>query len=128
MNQQILDGNVDMFLSCGYAPSPLANGCVPVDIDVSTFDNSGSRKAGVSSTYKYFDGYAPIFAYIGTESYLCNAELRENRQNCQNGMPEFLAETLMVAKQMTKKLLLFRMDLEMMHSKICCFCTDMIRS
>ena len=30
MNQKILDGNVDMFLSCGYEPSSLANGCVPV--------------------------------------------------------------------------------------------------
>ncbi|MBP0987698.1 MAG: hypothetical protein J6S92_05410 [Oscillospiraceae bacterium] len=57
MNQKILDGNVDMFLSCGYEPSSLANGCVPVDIDVSPFDNSGSHKAGVSRTYKNFDGY-----------------------------------------------------------------------
>ena len=56
----------------------LQNGSVPVDIDVSPFDNSGSHKAGVSRTYKNFDGYAPIFAYIGTEGYLCNAELREN--------------------------------------------------
>ena len=63
MNQQILDGNVDMFLSCGYEPSSLANGYVPVDIDVSPFDNSGSHKAGVSRTCKNFDGYAPIFAY-----------------------------------------------------------------
>ena len=55
MNQQILDGNVDMFLSCGYEPTSLANGCVPVDIDVSPFDNSGSHKAGVSRTYKNFE-------------------------------------------------------------------------
>ena len=110
MDQQILAGNVDMFLSCGYEPSPLANGCVPVDIDVSPFDNSGSHKAGVSRTYKNFDGYAPIFAYIGTEGYLCNAELREGRQHCQSGTPEFLTETIAAAKQMTKKALLFRMD------------------
>ena len=70
MNQQILNSNGDMLLSCGYEPSSLANGCVPVDIDVSPFDNSGSHKAGVSRTYKNFDGYAPIFAYIGTEGYL----------------------------------------------------------
>ncbi len=110
MNQQILDGNIDMFLSCNYKPSPLSNGCVPVDIDVSPFDNSGSHKAGVSCTYKNFDGYAPIFAYIGTEGYLCNAELREGRQHCQSGTPEFLAETIAAAKQMTKQPLLFRMD------------------
>ena len=62
MNQQILDGNIDMFQSCKFEPSPLENGCVPIDIDVSPFDNSGSHKAGVSRTYKNFDGYAPIFA------------------------------------------------------------------
>ncbi len=60
MHQQILDGNVDMFLSCGYEPSSLENGCVPVDIDVSPFDNSGSHKAGVSRTDKNSDGYALI--------------------------------------------------------------------
>ncbi|MCR5122722.1 MAG: hypothetical protein K6B74_09915, partial [Ruminococcus sp.] len=57
MDQQILAGNVDMFLSCDYEPSPLASGCVTVDIDVSPFDNSGSHKTGVSGTYKNFDGY-----------------------------------------------------------------------
>ena len=91
MNQQILDGNVDMFLSWGYEPSALQNGCVSVDIDVSPFDNFCSHKVGVSRTYKNFDGYAPIFAYIGTEGYLCNAELREGKQHCQSGTPEFLA-------------------------------------
>ena len=110
MNQQILDGNIDLFQSCKFAPSPLENGCVPVDIDVSPFDNSGSHKAGVSRTYKNFDGYAPIFAYIGTEGYLCNAELREGKQHCQSGTPEFLSETIAAAKQMTKHPLLFRMD------------------
>ena len=81
-----------------------------MDIDVSPFDNSGSHKAGVSRTYKNFDGYAPIFAYIGTEGYLCNAELREGKQHCQSGTPEFLTETIAAAKQITKQPLLFRMD------------------
>ena len=99
-----------MFQSCQFEPSALENGFVPVDIDVSPFDNSGSHKAGVSRTYKNFDGYAPIFAYIGNEGYLCNAELREGKQHCQSGTPEFLAETIAAAKQLTKKPLLFRMD------------------
>lgn len=110
MDQKILDGNIDMFRACEFEPSPLNCGCVPVDIDVSPFDNSGSHKVGVSRTYKNFDGYAPIFAYIGTEGYLCNAELREGRQHCQSGTPEFLAETIAAAKQMTKRSMLFRMD------------------
>ena len=101
MNTQILEGNISMFRECGFKPSELKCGCVPVDIDVSPFDNSGSHKKGVSRTYKNFDGYAPIFAYIGTEGYLCNAELREGSRHCQCGTPEFLAETISAAKQMT---------------------------
>ena len=42
----------------------------PVDIDISPFDNSKSNKEGVGRTYKEFDGYAPIFSYIGTEGYM----------------------------------------------------------
>ena len=110
MNKQILDGNISMFLECGFKPSELKCGCVPVDIDVSPFDNSGSHKKGVSRTYKNFDGYAPIFAYIGTQGYLCNSELREGSQHCQFGTPQFLKETIEAAKQMTDKPLLFRMD------------------
>ena len=49
---------------------------VPVDIDVSPFDNSGSSKQGVSFICKLQDGYAPIFAYVGTEGYMLDCELR----------------------------------------------------
>ena len=52
-------------------------GFVPVDIDVTPMDNSKSKKEGVSRTYKGFDGYAPMMAYIGTEGYAINFELRE---------------------------------------------------
>lgn len=110
MNTQILEGNISMFRECGFKPTALNCGCVPVDIDVSPFDNSSSHKKGVSRTYKNVDGYAPIFAYIGTEGYLCNAELREGSQHCQCGTPEFLVETISAVKQMTDKQLLFRMD------------------
>lgn len=67
INKQILEGIISMFHECGFEPSVLKCGCVPVDIDVSPFDNSDSHKKGVSRTYKNFDDYAPIFAYIGTE-------------------------------------------------------------
>jgi hypothetical protein len=65
---------------------------VPVDIDVSPFDNSGSSKQGVSWTYKKHDGYAPIFAYIGSQGHMLNSELRPGRQHCQRGTPEFIRE------------------------------------
>lgn len=74
------------------------------------FDNSKSHKEEVSRTYKNFDGYAPIMAYIGTEGYGCNFELREGSHHCQNGTPNFLRETIAAAKQMTVQTLLVRMD------------------
>ena len=63
---------------------------IPVDIDVSPLDNSGSHKQGVSFTYKKHDGYALIFAYIGTEGYMLNHELRPGKQHCQEGTPKFI--------------------------------------
>lgn len=110
MNSEILSGNESLFQACRIQPTPLKNGMVPLDIDVTPFDNSNSHKEGVSRTYKNFDGYAPIMAYIGTEGYGCNFELREGKQHCQSGTPEFLRETLSSAKQMTGKTLLVRMD------------------
>lgn len=83
---------------------------VPIDADVSPFDNSGSRKEGVSCTYKLFDGYAPMLAYIGAEGYLLNAELREGKQHCQEGTPEFLRQTIKLARKVTDHSLLLRLD------------------
>lgn len=83
---------------------------VPVDLDVSPFDNSNTQKEGVSKTYKGYDGYAPMFAYIGHEGYQVNVELREGKQHCQAGTPEFLRESLGYAKRMTTQRLLVRLD------------------
>lgn len=110
LRQEILDANVAMFKNIGIEPGALPNGFVPVDIDVSPFDNSKTKKEGVSRTYKGMDGYAPIFAYIGTEGYLVNCELREGKQHCQKGTPAFLRETLKLCHQLTDKPLLVRMD------------------
>ena len=83
---------------------------MPVDIDVTPFDNSKSCKEGVSRTYKGFDGYAPIMAYMGVEGFLVNTELREGKQHSQQGTPEFLKETLRLSRKMTDQQLLIRMD------------------
>ena len=88
----------------------LANGLVPVDIDVTPMDNSKSKKEGVSRTYKGFDGYAPMMAYIGTEGYAINFELREGKQHCQKGTVEFLLETIKLCHKLTDKPLLIRLD------------------
>jgi hypothetical protein len=94
-------------------PSPVTVGAesfVPLDIDVTPMDNSNTKKEGVSCTYKLFDGYAPIMAYLGKEGYLVNIELREGKQHCQNGTPEFLQETLWLAKSVTREKILVRVD------------------
>ena len=81
-----------------------------MDIYVTSMDNSKNLKQGVSRTYKGFDGYAPMMAYIGTEGYAVNFELREGKQHCQNGTVEFLLETINLCKKLTDKPLLVRLD------------------
>ena len=49
-------------------------------------------------------------AYIGTEGYAVNFELREGKQHCQNGTVEFLLETINLCKKLTDKPLLVRLD------------------
>lgn len=73
---------------------------VPLDIDVTPLDNSGSKKEGVSCTYKLFDGYAPIIAYLGVEGYAVHGELRVGKQHCQKGMGTFLEDTLTYSFQL----------------------------
>lgn len=110
LREDILSENIKMLKANGIVPGKLPNGYVPVDIDVTPFDNSKSVKEGVSRTYKGFDGYAPIMAYIGTEGYLINAELREGKQHCQCNTPRFLKETIKLCRQVTNDPLLIRLD------------------
>lgn len=63
IRRQNLDENIKMLRFNGSVPSKLPCGYVPVDMDVSPFDNSKTCKEGVSRTYKGYDGYAPMFAY-----------------------------------------------------------------
>jgi len=94
--------------------SPVLTPChsdwIPLDIDVSPFDNSGTKKEGVAYTYKKLDGYAPNFAYLGVEGYLLHCELRPGNQHCQEGTPEFLDRAIELARQVTQGKLLVRMD------------------
>ena len=67
---------------------------VALDIDPAPFDNSGTKKEGVSWTYLKFDGFNPWFAYLGNEGYLVHCQLREGSRHCQDGMPQFLDEAI----------------------------------
>lgn len=110
LREEILNANVDMFNTFNVQPSALESGLVPLDLDVTPMDNSKTHKEGVAHTYKGFDGYAPMMAYIGTEGFLANTELREGSQHCQCNTPAFLKQTLRLGHQLTDKQLLVRMD------------------
>ena len=113
LRADLIAANVEMFTAHEVEPSPLPGGEVPLDMDVTPIDNSKTKKEGVSRTYKGFDGYAPMVAYIGREGFMANIELREGKQHCQSHTPEFLKETLSVAHKMTDKPLLVRLTLAM---------------
>ncbi|HBW38046.1 MAG TPA: IS1380 family transposase [Desulfosporosinus sp.] len=83
---------------------------IPCDADVSCMDNSKTKKEGVSRTYHGYDGFSPMFAYIGLEGYALNGELRDGKTHCQNGTPEFLEESIRLARLITDSPLLFRLD------------------
>ena len=110
LRQQILPENVSMLRDNSICPKTMKNNYIPVDMDVSPFDNSKTHKEEVSRTYKGCDGYAPMFAYIGAEGYLVNDELCERKQHCQCGTPKFLTEPIGLCRQITDGKLLFRLD------------------
>jgi hypothetical protein len=90
--------------------TPLENGLMPLDCDVTPFDNSRTKKEGVSRTYKGMDGYAPMAAYLGREGYGLEMELREGSQHCQKDTPAFLQRVLGRARHVTAAPLLVRLD------------------
>jgi len=92
------------------AITPCHGNLVAVDIDVSPFDNSKTKKEGVSWTYKKCDGYAPIFAYVGEEGYLTNLQLRPGSDHSQKGTEAFLRRTLRYARLMSQATFLVRLD------------------
>lgn len=84
---------------------------LPVDVDVSTMDNSGSHKEGVSRTYMGIDGFSPIFSYIGAQGYMLDCELRPGSQHCQKGTPNYLKHNLAILEQLSlMHPVLFRLD------------------
>ena len=110
LRSDLLEANVEMFTSHEIKPTALPGGLVPLDMDVTPFDNSKTMKEGVSRTYKGFDGYAPMMAYLGTEGFMVNTELREGKQHSQAHTPEFLKETLGMSHRLTDQQLLIRLD------------------
>ena len=101
---------VDFLRNVGAPITPLANGLVPLDCDVTPLDNGKTRKEGVSRTYKGCDGFAPMAAYLGQAGWCLELEMREGSQHCQKGTPEFLQRVLARARSLTARGLLLRLD------------------
>jgi hypothetical protein len=111
INNVIKEESVSLLKKANVKPSACIDDLIPLDIDVTPFDNSNSKKEGVSFTYKKFIGYAPIMAYLGQyEGYLINTELRIGKQHCQKNTPEFLKNSIKYAKKVTDNKICVRMD------------------
>ena len=106
----IMEESVKLLGALQAPVTPCLRVLAPLDIDVTPFDNSGTKKEGVNRTYKGVDGYAPIFAYLGEEGYGVNVELREGKDHSQNDTPSFLAKSIENARRVTDLKLLVRMD------------------
>lgn len=102
--------NLDFLTRIQPALEPLYTGHIPLDADVTPMDNSGSKKEGVSRTYKGHDGYAPMPAYLGQEGYCLEFELREGKQHCQKDTPALLRRVLGHAQKITDQPILLRLD------------------
>ncbi len=96
--------NVDVTLT------PAIRDLIPLDGDVSPFDNSGTKKEGVGVTYKKVLGYAPMFFYLGQEGYLVDLELRRGEAHCQSGTATLLERAIGYARRITTNPLLLRLD------------------
>jgi hypothetical protein len=97
-------------IRCGTSLSPVKQKYVVLDIDVFPMDNSGTKKEGVSYTYKGFDGYAPLAAYLGEEGWCLASELRPGSQHGQKEFIYFLERVVPRAKRLTRHRLLARLD------------------
>jgi len=65
LREIILEENIKMLKEAKVDLTPCIKEWIPLGIDVSPFDNSNTKKEGISYTYKGFEGYSPIFAYLG---------------------------------------------------------------
>lgn len=104
------EASVD-FLARSKAPiTPLSTGHVALDMDLFPMDNSKTAKEGVSYTYKNYDGYGAMAAYVGMEGWCLACELREGSQNAQKEFGYVLERIVPRARRLTAALLLLRLD------------------
>ncbi len=102
--------SVELVSALNAPVTPLFTGHVALDIDVFPMDNSRTKKQHVSRTYKGYDGYAPLAAYLGNEGWCLGCELRQGKQHCQKEFLHALERVVPRARRLTDKPLLMRLD------------------
>jgi len=107
----IKEYNVELLKQSASLETVLDTGMIPVDFDATPFDNSNSKKEGVSYTYKGHDGFAPMMTYIGGTGFMLNNEFREGKahSNCE-GTGLYIKETVEYAREITNEPILCRFD------------------
>ena len=90
--------------------TPIETGHITVDIDGFAMDNSDSKKEKCSRTYRNFDGFLFLPAYIGIEGWMVNGHLLPGSQHPQKEFTHFLRETHARIRQICGKKLLYRQD------------------
>jgi hypothetical protein len=102
--------SVDFLKRVRVTISALDTGHIPLDCDVFGMDNSKTKKEGVSRIYNGDDGYAPVAAYLGTEGWCLELELRPGSQHSQDGFIPFLKRVVEKARGLTSRKILARVD------------------
>lgn len=94
LREYILKENVELLRTNGIVPSKLSNGFVPVDIDVTPFDNSKTRKEGVSVTYAaVMPILSSVFSFIILSSILFSFSLNSGALRPQSLLLRKLASS-----------------------------------
>ena len=106
----IEQANIDFIQQIKAPISANKTGHVVIDVDLFPMDNSKTKKEGVSRTYKQFDGYGAMAAYIGEEGWNIACELREGSWHCQKEFNQTLECIIQDSKSLTSLPLLMRLD------------------
>ena len=106
------DAMVDFVKNTNAPITPLSTGHVALDMDGFPMDNSGTKKEGVSRTYKGHDGYVPMAGYLGKEGWCVGMELREGTWHGQKEFGYVLERTLPRVRKLigSETPLLIRLD------------------
>jgi hypothetical protein len=101
---------VEFLMKAEVPMNPLSTGHIAVDIDGFAMDNSGTKKEGVSRTYRNFDGYLAMPVYLADEGWLIECSLLPGSQHPQKAFIPLLQRALAKVRQITKEKLLLRAD------------------